>query len=154
MMRSLVLLVVGLSAVPAWAQSDQPPGDDRRFQLNKVEEGYVRLDLKSGQVSLCSRRTVGWACAAVPDERAALDAEIARLQSENATLKKALLDRGAPLPGGLKATPPGDGPVAESKRPSDAELDRMMSSLERVWRRLVEMMVNLQKDINKSLDKN
>ena len=35
----------------------------------------------------------------VPDERSALETEIARLQGENATLKKELLARGLPLPG-------------------------------------------------------
>jgi|SRR6266853_6987780 hypothetical protein len=34
------------------------------------------------------RNDAGWACKVVPDERSALETEIARLQGENAMLKK------------------------------------------------------------------
>ena len=79
----------------------------------------------------------------VPDERAALEAEIARLQTENAALKKELLARNLPLPGAVKPEPPA--PKAEEPRlqlPSDAELNQVMGFIEKVWRRLVEMIVN------------
>jgi hypothetical protein len=33
--------------------------------------------------------------------------------------------------------------------PSDAELDRAFSFMKNVWRRLVDMMVDLQRDIQK-----
>jgi hypothetical protein len=33
--------------------------------------------------------------------------------------------------------------------PSDAELDRVLSFMERVWRRLVEMMADLQRDMQR-----
>jgi hypothetical protein len=139
----LALTLAGaLIAPPAHAQT--PETEDNRYQFNRVEDGYLRLDLKSGQVSLCSRRAAGWACQAVPDDRAAYDGEIARLQGENAALKKAMLDRGAPLPGGV--TP--DAPVARGDRdlklPSHAEVDRMVSAVEKVWRRLVEMLMSLK----------
>jgi hypothetical protein len=145
----LAVTVAGaLGASAALAQGNE--GDDSRYQFNRVEDGYLRLDLKSGQVSLCSRRTVGWSCIAVPDDRAALDGEIARLQTENATLKKTLLDRGLPLPGGVASELPvargGDGNI---KLPSNADIDRMVAAVEKVWRRLVEMIINLQKDIMK-----
>jgi hypothetical protein len=141
-----VALLGSLIAPAAWAQT--PESDDSRYQFNKVDDGYLRLDLRTGQVALCNRRTAGWSCLAVPEDRAAFDSEIARLQTENAALKKALLDRGLPLPGGVK---PG-GAVARSgdsdlKLPSNADIDRMMSVVERVWRRLVEMMINLQRDL-------
>ena len=46
-----------------------------------------------------------WACTLVPDERAALENEIARLQRENGALKKDMLARGLPLPGGVASAP-------------------------------------------------
>jgi hypothetical protein len=60
-----------------------------------VADGVLRLDTRTGQISQCSRSDVGWACKVVPDERSALETEIARLQGENASLKKELLARGA-----------------------------------------------------------
>jgi hypothetical protein len=157
MIRILLFATLLIAASPAAAQSDaaksdNPGGDDRRYQFNSVEGGTLRLDTRSGQVSLCSRRSAGWACALVADDRGAFEQEIGRLQAdnerlrgENGRLKQSLLDRGAPLPDGAK--PPAD--RGETKPPRD-DIDRMMATLERVWRRLVDMIVNLQKDVGKS----
>ena len=60
----------------------------------------LRLDTRTGAVSICAKKETGWACNAVPDERQALENEIARLQGENGALKKDMLARGLPLPGG------------------------------------------------------
>ena len=65
----------------------------------------LRLDTRTGAVSLCAKKDAGWACNAVPDERAALENEIARLQRENGALKKDMLARGLPLPGGVASAP-------------------------------------------------
>ena len=65
-------------------------------------------------------------------------------------LKKALLDRGLPLPGGARPESPSVRAPQESKAPSEAEVDRVMSLVERIWRRLVELMANLQCDLNKT----
>src|SRR5215813_8003401 len=59
-----------------------------------LADGVLRLDTRTGQVSQCSRSDIGWACKVVPDERSALETEIARLQGENTSLKKELLARG------------------------------------------------------------
>jgi hypothetical protein len=59
-----------------------------------------------------------------------------------------LLDRGLPLPGARDA--PSAQATAEPKSPSDAEIDRAMSMLERIWCRLVELMATLQRDLNKT----
>ena len=40
-------------------------------------------------------------------------------------------------------------PDLELKLPSNAEIDRMMAVVERMWRRLVEMIENLQKDMQR-----
>jgi hypothetical protein len=150
MIRYLFVLTLAGALIAPAAHAQGAAGEDSRYQLNRVDDGYLRLDLKSGQVSLCDRREVGWACRAVPDDRAALDGEIARLQDENAALKKSLLDRGLPLPGAATSVPPvarnGD---SDLKLPSHADLDRMMAVVEKVWRRLVEMIANWQKDIMK-----
>src|SRR5262245_35022293 len=129
--RHVLAVAAAAAALSAPAALAQGPDEDKRYQFNQVADGYLRLDLKTGQVSLCNRRDIGWSCVAVADDRAAFDSEIARLQGENGALKKALLDRGLPLPGGVRpdpqATPPAaaTAPVARNdnpdlKLPSDA----------------------------------
>jgi hypothetical protein len=77
--------------------------------------------------------------------------EIARLQGENAALKKEFMARNLPLPGAVRpATPPArpeEPPRLEL--PNDADLNRVMTLVEKVWRRLVEMIITLQKDMLK-----
>jgi hypothetical protein len=101
-----VFATLALAGLAAWAQSTVPDNDDSRDTFNRVDDGYLRLDGRTGQVSICARRPVGWTCEAAPDERAALEAEIARLQGENTTVKKELLARNLPLPGTVKPEPP------------------------------------------------
>ena len=150
MIRLVLSVTVAAALVAPAAQAQTAETEDSRYQFNRVEDGYLRLDLKSGQVSLCSQRTIGWSCLAVPDERAALDNEIARLQGENAALKKVMLDRGLPLPSGVTSdTPVARGGDTNLKLPNNADIDRMMTAVEKVWRRLVEMLISLQKDIKK-----
>src|SRR5262245_945872 len=140
----LALAVAGALIAPAAHAQNAETEDNNRYQFNRVEDGYLRLDLKTGQVSLCSRRSVGWACQAVPDDRTAYDGEIARLQGEIAALKKALIDRGLALPGGVTSPPPVARGDRDLRLPSDADIDRMVASVEKVWRRLVEMMMSLK----------
>ena len=159
MVRSaMILLALALAAPAARAQSGAPSGvpggDEARYQFNRVEDGYLRLDLKTGQVSLCSRRDAGWSCLTVADDRAALEQEIGRLQGENVAMKKLLLARGVPLPEGVRPGESGAaGPAGpkiggnDARTPSDAEIDRTISTVERVWRRLLEMIGRLQKDM-------
>ena len=146
---AFALLVMLGFAVPAQAQ-DAPDNSDARYTFNRAGEGYLRLDTRTGQVSLCTRRAVGWACNPVPDERNTLEAEIGRLQGENATLKRELLARGVPLPDSSRpdtAAPTTGEP--RLKLPGDAELKTVVSFLGHVWRRLVEVMVNIQNDVMK-----
>jgi hypothetical protein len=151
------------SAPPA--ASSAPPSDteDGRFSFHRVGDSFVRLDGRTGFVSVCSRENAGWACRVVPDERTALEEAIGRLQGDNAALKKDMLARGLPLPSGVRPEPPAAAPNADTSarpgaqpaeppsaaKPSDAELDRMLGFIEKVWRRLVEVMVEFQRDIQR-----
>ena len=135
-----VLVALTLAAAAAHAQGVTPDGENGRFSFTQVAEGLLRLDTRTGNVSLCSKREAGWACQVVPDERAVLEGEIARLQGQNGALKREMIARGVPLPAPPQAQ--ADKPPARPRvdLPSDAELDRVMTFMEKVWRRLLDMV--------------
>lgn len=149
-----LLLAAAPLLVAAQAQNAQPDSENGRYTFSQSGADLLRLDGRTGQVSLCSKREVGWSCMTVPDERAALETEIGRLQRENVVLKRELMARGIALPGDIKA------PQAHPSRPedttlrlpSDAELDRVTAFIEKVWRRLVDMVQTMQKE--KDAEKN
>ena len=158
---ALTAVVMSCAGViePASAQS-KPDSQNGRYALSPVADGVIRLDTRTGDVSTCNNSSTGWACYSVPDERAALDTEIGRLQAENEKLKAELAAReptvtgktDEPLPktDSLKKAEP---KLAEGERkieiplPSDRDMDRMMSFIEQGWRRLVEMANRMQKEI-------
>lgn len=153
-MRTLAAVAVLSLAVPAAvaAQTAMPDSENGRYSFSQTTDGALRLDTRTGQVSTCSKRDAGWTCRVVPDERTTLEAEIARLQGENATLKKELMARGLPVPGvpGPQGARPDSRPgEPDLKLPSDAEVDKMMSFLEKLWRRLIDMVQSVQKDMEK-----
>src|SRR5580698_7364748 len=87
---ALAIAAVCLST-PVFADDSTPDTSGGRYTLNKVTDGFVRLDTQTGEVALCSQRAVGWACQVAPEDRAVFESEIARLRNENAALKQTLL---------------------------------------------------------------
>jgi hypothetical protein len=156
----IACLVPVLGGIGAATAESMPDTENGRYALSPVADGVIRLDTRTGAVSTCSNTGTGWACYAAPDERAALDTEIGRLQADNERLKAELaakeptvagkIDEPLPKTDSLKKPEP---KVAEGERkieiplPSDRDMDRMMSFLERAWRRLVEMANRMQKDV-------
>ena len=151
----------GLGGFAAVAAQPMPDAENGRYALSPVADGVIRLDTRTGAVSTCNNNSgAGWACYAVPDERAALDAEIGRLEADNEKLKAQLAERepvatgkiDEPLPksDALKPEPK----VADGERkieiplPSDRDMDRMMSFLQQAWQRLVEMAYRMQRDVS------
>jgi hypothetical protein len=163
----LMLAVAFACAVPALA-GPMPETENGRYALSPAGDGVLRLDTRTGAVSTCNNSGAGWACYAVPDERAAMDSEIGRLQADNERLKadneklkKELAEREPTVSGKIEEPLPksdslkkSEPKVAEGERkieiplPSDRDMDRVMSFLEQAWRRLIEMANRLQRDAN------
>jgi hypothetical protein len=190
MMAFIVVVVCTAQVVLLRAQEPSLDLADKRFTYHQIDDGYLRLDLRTGEVATCRQREAGWTCMLAAEERAALETEIARLQRDNALLKSALLERGLPLPAPGTGAPgaaaplelapppaaqaPTSPPVASAPSPSDpptssapprspapipaepdlaqrdkAEVDRVMDMMERLWRRLVELVTTIQRDIQR-----
>jgi hypothetical protein len=141
-------IIVGASAVRA--AETAVDNEDSRFTFYRTSDGFLRLDGRSGQVSICTKRAAGWVCAAVPDERSALEGELTRLQGENALLKKELLTHSLPLPAGITADPPTAGKSGPKvSLPTDSDLTEMVSFVEMIWKRVVEMVEKAKRDMMK-----
>lgn len=156
----------------AVAEEAAPDGDNGRYTMSTTADGVIRLDTRTGAISSCNNGGNGWACFAVPDERAAMDAEIGRLQAENQRLKAQLASRDQAVTGKIdeplpkdqalpksdqlkKAEPkPAEPKSADGTRkleiplPSDQDMDRAMTFLEQAWRRLLDMAMRVQKDVS------
>jgi hypothetical protein len=132
-----------LGGVGAAGAGGMPDSENGRYTLSAVTDGVIRLDTRTGEVSTCTNTGPGWACYTVPDERAALDTEIGRLQADNEKLRAELAAR----------QPTVTGKIDERERkieiplPSDRDMDRVMSFLEQAWRRLIDMANRVQKDV-------
>ena len=165
-----VIFCLMLSAGGVAVAQSMPDSEKGRYSMSPAGDGVIRLDTRTGAVSTCSNGGAGWACYAVPDERAALDEEIGRLQADNERLRAQLSAREPTVSGkvdealpkeilpkadSLKPDPLKPDPkVAEGERkieiplPSDRDIDRVMSFLERAWKRLIEMANRVQKDVS------
>ena len=190
---AITAAAVALSA-QAFAQAP-PDSENGRYTFTPTADGVLRLDTRNGSLASCHNRIAGWSCYAVPDERAALDAEIGKLQRENTQLNQTLarfkeeqarfdrdiaalkeahlrldaermklqdeLDRRAQA-----AQPKIDAPLAkedaqkkgvardagrgnrlELQLPDDKEVERVVSFLERAWKRLIDMAWRVQRDV-------
>jgi hypothetical protein len=147
------ILVVGIVGASAQALPDIENG---RYSLSPITDGVIRLDTRTGAVSTCTDKGSGWACYIIPDERAAFDAEIGRLQKDNDRLKAELAQRGPAVAGKTdEALPKQDSlkpKIADGERkieiplPSERDVDRMMSFVENAWRRLVDIASRIQRD--------
>lgn len=154
---ALVATVMFDGAARAQATPDTENG---RFVLSSVPDGFLRLDTRSGAVSTCTN-SGGWTCRLVPDERAALDSEIGRLQADNKRLKDELAQHDtvngktdAPLAKedskkSAQASPDGKpSPDRKIELQLPPEHEKLMALIDRVWDRLIEMAVRLQKRLS------
>ena len=150
---SIALAATVLCLAGAAAAEEAPDSENGRYTFSPTADGMMRLDTKTGTVSNCNNSAAGWACYAVPDERKALDDEIGRLQAENQKLKAQLAARDPASAGRSddKQTGPN---TADNQRkieiplPSDQDMDRVVSFLQRAWRRLIDMANQVQRDVS------
>ncbi|MND45055.1 hypothetical protein D3C80_359060 [compost metagenome] len=88
----------------------------QRFQLERTDQGIVRLDTETGAITTCGQENNELTCRMAPDERAAYEKELDLLEKRVTALEER-----------FSQTPPG-------RLPSDAEVDRSLSIMERFMR--------------------
>jgi uncharacterized protein YdcH (DUF465 family) len=88
-----VIACVAFAIPPAAAQRLMPDNGNGRYSLVPKGDGFMRLDSRTGEISICAWRGAGWECVGIPDDRAAYDAEIGRLRDMVERLKRELAAR-------------------------------------------------------------
>jgi exonuclease VII small subunit len=122
--RSLPLIFVAALA----AGSAQAEGEGR-YRMEKTETGFIRLDTLSGDVSLCREQDGQIVCRMAADERAAFEKELDLLTKLVEALEK----------GGATALTD-----AKPALPTDEEIDRTMTIMEKMMQRFMGIVKNLE----------
>jgi hypothetical protein len=154
------LLCSGLTA-----SAQRAPDEAGRFTIAPQDDGFLRLDTRSGAVSHCRKDTTGeWTCvpfneadAVRSDAIAALEKRIATLSAELDSLRADLARlRGGTAPAAphQQVQPPPAPPLphmpqpetGKSALPDEAELERALSFMEIVMRRVLTMVQEMKRD--------
>ena len=150
MTRAILFASLLLVAAPVGAGAQ---GTEPGFTMQPVEGGLMKLDTRTGSMSFCSSRAGAWTCAVVPEDRAAFEAEIARLHDRIASLEK----RGATgvpdimAPPAAKPPAPNATPSPDAGKPTIPEdvqgkMDEAIDMAEHVFRRFLQMVERLRNE--------
>ncbi|MBZ9819498.1 hypothetical protein [Mesorhizobium sp. CA4] len=119
------------SLVAASAYSEETD----HYRLEKSANGYVRMNTRTGAMSICEERSGQLVCKMAADERAAYQDEIDRLDKS----VKALDARVAKLENSLSAR-------LESQLPSEEDFNKTMGYMERFFRTFKDIVKDLDKE--------
>ena len=125
-MRIPVLPLTFVAALLAGSAHAEGEG---RYRMEKTETGFIRLDTASGEVSLCREKDGQIVCRMAADERAAFEKELDLLTKRVEALEK----------GGATALTD-----AKPSLPTDEEIDRTMSIMEKMMQRFMGIVKNLE----------
>jgi exonuclease VII small subunit len=120
---SLLIFVATLLAGSAQAEGEG------RYRMEKTETGFIRLDTASGDISLCREQEGQIVCRMAADERAAFEKELDLLTKRVEALEK----------GGVSGET-----AAKPSLPTDEEIDRTMSIMEKMMQRFMGIVKNLE----------
>ncbi|QRM43180.1 hypothetical protein [Rhizobium sp. BG4] len=119
-------IAIGLATLlfPATLLAAEP--DTARFQLERSGDHFVRLDKQTGAMSLCEEKDGSLVCRMAADERAAYEDELDRLSDRVSALENKS--------------------IVNKALPSDAEIDRSISIMEKMMKSFMGVAKQFQED--------
>ena len=119
-------IAIGLAAllIPAALSAAEP--DASRFQLERSGDHFIRLDKQTGAMSLCEEKEGSLVCRMAADERAAYEDELDRLSERVGALENKS--------------------IVNKALPSDAEIDRSISIMEKMMKSFMGVVKQFQED--------
>ncbi|ERL99649.1 hypothetical protein Q644_09715 [Brucella intermedia 229E] len=132
MLNRKTLMVRNLAAVAVLGSALAPPAnalaqENGRYRLEGTENGYVRLDTRTGAISTCVEQQGQLVCKMASEDREAYENDIASLQDR----VKKLEDKVSALEG--------KGGSTASGLPTEQEFEQSMSYMERFMRRFMDI---------------
>ena len=91
--RAVMAVVVSLFLASVGRADDVTDNQDSRFAFYRTADGFLRLDGRSGEVSMCTRRSAGWVCSALADERLRSENRFIREQEAGTCCGRAAIPR-------------------------------------------------------------
>jgi hypothetical protein len=146
----LFLAIVALFATPGLAEDAASPSSGR-YQIAPDEDGFVRLDTRTGAMTHCGKQEGAWRCDVLAEERSDLVQRLDALAAEVGTLSAEV----ARLTGRLAAVEarPGAAPLPDARLPAapspdvrEKEFDEALSFAERLMRRFFDMVRELKSE--------
>lgn len=127
-MRFALITISSLlvAAAPALAQEAD------RYALERTDDGYVRMDKRTGEMSICTEQAGQLVCKLAADDRKAYDSAVDRLQ----TAVDALEDRVVALESNPK-----------SALPSETEFDQTMNYMQKFFRSFMDVVKEWDRDL-------
>ncbi|OYR10795.1 hypothetical protein [Brucella grignonensis] len=127
--------LLGTSFVASSAYAE----DNGRYRLEGTETGYVRLDTRTGALSVCNEQQGQLICKMATEDREAYENDIADLQ-----------DRVKKLEDKVTALEAGGASATASKLPTDAEFEQSLGYMERFMRRFMDVAKSFDSESEKS----
>lgn len=106
---------------------------ETRYSLEKTADGYVRMDTRTGEMSLCTERAGQLVCRIAADERSAWQNELDRVTRRLDEVEKRL--------GALEASPP-----VQDALPTEEQFEQSLSFMERFFRRFIDIAKDLDEE--------
>jgi hypothetical protein len=130
-MREAILM--GLTAAAMLAAPAASAEETGRYVFDKSENGIVRLDTQTGEMSLCGNKAGELTCRPATEEKQASQNAIDRLSEKVDRLEKRLADLEK------RVVSPKD------LLPTDEQVDRTLGIMERFFRRFIDIAKDFDK---------
>ena len=85
-MRAILAVVLVFAAVTSAFAEDKPA--EEGYSLQPAVGDYLKIDRRTGDVSLCAARDGAWSCQLLAEDRKAYEERIAELEAENDRLTR------------------------------------------------------------------
>lgn len=125
------IAILSLSFLSASASS-LVAQETERYQLERTEDGYVRLDTATGRVTLCQENAGKLVCRMAVEDQAAYDRDLDAYRDRIDALER----RVAALEGGRPA----------AQMPNEQEFEQTLSYMERFFRRFMGIVKDFESE--------